>query len=62
MPQPMPDPDGGPARWFFLLGCGCAAQSTSQTGRTEGDTVNCPGHGDQAVIRLETSEEVDARY
>jgi hypothetical protein len=58
MPNPM-DQDGNEV-WYFHLACGCA--KTADDGLTSGQPVSCPAHGPTIVERLETDEEVDARY
>jgi len=60
MPNPM-EQDGGEL-WFFRLACACAKTASIEDGLTIGEAAACPLHGATTVERLETDEEVDARY
>jgi hypothetical protein len=60
MPNPM-DQDGNEL-WFFRLACGDAKTASTETGLAIGEPAMCGMHGWTTVERLETDEEVDARY
>jgi len=60
MPNPMEQ--DGLELWFFHLACGDAATAGSEDGLTIGAPLMCGAHMWTTVERLETDEEVDARY